>query len=53
MELDDGDGGGDALVGDYVLAGVIAFGGTVPEESSMEEGWRVSREVGGERWLTN
>lgn len=37
MELDDGEGGFNARVGYYVLAGVIAFGGTSPEEKSMEE----------------
>jgi hypothetical protein len=31
---------GDALVGDYVLAGVVAFGGAGPEEESMEESWK-------------
>lgn len=42
MELDDVFGCGDALIGDNVLAGVIAFGWAVPEKELMEEGWRVS-----------
>ena len=28
-----------ALGGDYVLAGVVAFGGAGPEEESVLEGW--------------
>jgi len=41
VELDDGFGFEDARVGDYVLAGVIAFRGTVPEEEAVEESCRV------------
>lgn len=37
MELDDGFGGCDALVGDYVLASIVAFCWAVPEESAMEK----------------
>jgi hypothetical protein len=29
----------DALVGDYVLAGVVAFCWAVPEKEAVEEGW--------------
>jgi hypothetical protein len=41
VELDDGlgRGGGEAEVGYDVLAGVVAFGGTGPEEEAVEEGW--------------
>lgn len=41
VELDDGlgRGGGEADVGYDVLAGVVAFGGTGPEEEPVEEGW--------------
>jgi hypothetical protein len=42
MELDDGLGCCDALIGDYVLAGVVAFLGAGPEEKTVEESWRVS-----------
>jgi hypothetical protein len=45
MELNNGFCGCDASVGDYVLAGVIAFCRTIPKEGSMEESWGVSREV--------
>jgi hypothetical protein len=41
VELHDRLGGGDALVGDDVLAGVVAFCWAVPEEQSMEEGCEV------------
>jgi hypothetical protein len=37
MELDDGLGRCDALVGDYVLACVIAFLWAGPEEETMKE----------------
>lgn len=37
VELDDGLGGCDALVGYYVLAGIVAFGRTVPEEKLVEK----------------
>ena len=36
VELDDVFGRGDALVGDDVLAGVIAFGWAVPEEELVQ-----------------
>jgi hypothetical protein len=39
VELDDGLAGLDAAGGDDVLAGVVAFACTVPEEGSVEEGW--------------
>lgn len=39
MELDDGFGIGDALRGDYVLAGVVALGGAVPEEETVKESY--------------
>ncbi|KFY84334.1 hypothetical protein V500_09395 [Pseudogymnoascus sp. VKM F-4518 (FW-2643)] len=41
VELDDGEGRvrRDAHVGDYVLAGVVAFGGAGPEEQPVEESW--------------
>jgi hypothetical protein len=39
MELDDRFGIGDALRGDYVLAGVVALGGAVPEEETVEESY--------------
>ena len=29
------------MVGDYVLAGVVAFCWAVPEESAMEKSWRL------------
>jgi hypothetical protein len=35
MELHDGFGGCDALVGDYVLAGVVAFRWAIPEEQAV------------------
>lgn len=45
MVLDDGveEGwvAGEALRRDYVLACVVAFGGAVPEEEAVLEGWRV------------
>lgn len=37
MKLDDVRTCGDALIGDYVLAGVIALSWAVPEEESVEE----------------
>lgn len=37
VELDDGEGGGFAGGGDYVLASVVAFGGAVPEEEPEVE----------------
>jgi hypothetical protein len=40
VELDDSYTSRDALVGDYVLAGVVAFCWAVPEKEAMEEGWR-------------
>lgn len=39
VELDDVEVGGDAGDGDDVLAGVVAFGGTVPEEEATGEGY--------------
>lgn len=39
VELDDVEAGGDAGGGDDVLAGVVAFGGTVPEEEAAGEGY--------------
>jgi hypothetical protein len=39
VELHDGLPLEDAGVGDYVLAGVVAFGGAGPEEEAMEERW--------------
>lgn len=41
VELDDGEVGGDARAGDDVLAGVIAFGGAVPEEEAAGQGWQM------------
>lgn len=38
VELDDGEGAGLAGGGDDVLAGVVAFGGAVPEEEAEMEG---------------
>jgi hypothetical protein len=35
VELHDGFRGCDALVGDYVLAGVVTFRGAIPEEQAM------------------
>lgn len=32
VELNDGFQGGDACIGDDVLAGVVAFGSAIPEE---------------------
>lgn len=54
MELDDGFGGCDALVGDYVLTGVVAFCWAVPEKGAMEQSWKLleSRGIGG-RWHTD
>jgi hypothetical protein len=40
VELHNGLGGGDALVGYDVLAGIVAFLGAGPEEEAVEEGWR-------------
>ena len=37
MKLDDVRTCGDALIGDYVLADVIALSWAVPEEESVEE----------------
>lgn len=37
VELNDRLGRFDALVGDYMLASIIAFRGASPEEESMEE----------------
>jgi len=41
VELDDGLGRGlgEAVVGEDVLAGVVAFGGAGPEEEAAVEGW--------------
>lgn len=39
VELDDVEVGGDAGGGDDVLAGVVAFGGAVPEEEAAGEGY--------------
>lgn len=39
VELDDVEVGGDAGGGDDVLAGVVAFGGAVPEEEAAEESY--------------
>lgn len=49
VKLDDGEGRvlRDAHVGDYVLAGIVAFGGAGPEEQTMEQSW--SRGQWGER----
>lgn len=47
VELDDGGGArvrrvvGEAGVGYDVLAGVVAFGGAVPEEEGAVEGWEL------------
>jgi hypothetical protein len=41
VELHDGFGGCDALVGYYVLAGVVAFCRAIPEQEAVEEGWVV------------
>ena len=35
VELDYGFGCGDASVGDYVLASVVAFSRAIPEEEAM------------------
>ena len=40
VELDDGLKFGDPVVGYDVLAGIVAFGGAVPEEESVEESWQ-------------
>lgn len=37
VELYDGLGLSDSVVGDYVLAGIVAFRWTVPKEKLMEE----------------
>ena len=39
VELDDSYISCDALVGDYVLAGVVAFCRAVPEKEAVEESW--------------
>lgn len=39
VELDDGLVHGDAGRGDYALAGVVAFGGAIPEEEAVVEGF--------------
>lgn len=41
VELDNGEVGGDARAGDDVLAGVVAFGGAVPEEEAAGQGWQI------------
>lgn len=46
VELYDGEGGGLARGGDDVLARVVAFGGTVPEEEAEVEGCKA-----GASWL--
>jgi hypothetical protein len=38
VELHDWFSGGDALVRDYVLAGVVAFCWAVPEEQAVQDG---------------
>ena len=38
VELDNRFGSRDALVGDYVLAGVVAFRRAVPEKEAVENG---------------
>lgn len=43
VELDDGLVGGQARGRDYGLAGVVAFGGAVPEKEAVVEGWWVGR----------
>lgn len=45
VELEDGLRGIDALGGDDVLAGVVAFRGAVPEEETVEESWEMLDEV--------
>lgn len=40
VELDDVLAGLDAAICDYVLTGVVAFAGAVPEEEAMEKGYR-------------
>ena len=47
VELDDSYISCDALVGDYVLAGVVAFCGTVPEQQAMEDGWEMLERLEG------
>jgi hypothetical protein len=39
VELDDSYIGCDALVGNYVLAGVVAFCWAIPEKEAVEESW--------------
>ena len=39
MELDDRFGCCDALVGDYVLAGVVTFLWAGPEEKTVKQSW--------------
>lgn len=39
VELDDFFAFGNAFVGNYVLAGVVAFGRAVPEEKAMVKSW--------------
>lgn len=41
VELDDRLVGGAASFGDDCLAGVVAFGGTIPEEEAAVKGWKV------------
>lgn len=41
VELDDVIGRGDPLIGDYVLAGIVAFRWACPEEESVKERCRV------------
>jgi hypothetical protein len=53
VELHDGLVGRHALVGDYVLARVVAFGGAVPKEELVEERWVVSWIKRKEGWLTD
>lgn len=42
VELLDGQTARDALVGDYVLAGVVALGGAIPKEEFVVEDWEAS-----------
>ena len=39
VKLDNVDGSCNALIGDYVLAGIVAFGRAVPEKETEEESW--------------
>lgn len=43
VKLNDGLVGGNAGGGDYALAGVIAFGGAVPEKEAVVEGFSKAR----------